>query len=156
MIELTKCPECGKSPRLSEVEGQYKYMCGVHRACGEWYSTKEKAAEDWNLRASFESEFDDERYWGKPKMSICSDKQIVENYIGLVDGILGNLNEYRDEDAPPIYHVQSYFSIIQHLLLQGTTHSGGTSTIEKCKELGFDYSEEVIFGEVEEVANDGG
>lgn len=64
-MQLTKCPECGKIPTLSEAGREYKYFCGVHRSCGEWYGTKEKAAEDWNLRASFASEYDDERYWGK-------------------------------------------------------------------------------------------
>ena len=40
----------------------------------------------------------------------------------------------------------SYFHIVQRLFLFHTRHSGGTSTIEKCRELGIkDWSESVAF-----------
>lgn len=39
----------------------------------------------------------------------------------------------------------SYFEIVQQLFLWSTTHSGGTSTRKKCKELGVNASERVNF-----------
>lgn len=44
----------------------------------------------------------------------------------------------------------SNFEIVQNLFLYGTTHSGGTSTRQKCKELGLDYSKNIEFGFMEE------
>ncbi len=42
---------------------------------------------------------------------------------------------------------KSYLEIIRHLFLYHTSHSGGTSTIQKCNELNVeDWSEEVEFG----------
>ena len=40
---------------------------------------------------------------------------------------------------------KSYFKIVQKLFLFNTRHSGGTSTREKCKQLGVDSSEEITF-----------
>lgn len=40
----------------------------------------------------------------------------------------------------------SNFEIVQNLFLYGTTHSGGTSTRQKCKELGLNDDELVEFG----------
>lgn len=39
----------------------------------------------------------------------------------------------------------SYFHIVQELFLFRTYHSGGTSTMAKCKQLGVDSSENVEF-----------
>lgn len=39
----------------------------------------------------------------------------------------------------------SYFEIVQQLFLWTTTHSGGTSTRAKCKELGVKPSERITF-----------
>lgn len=39
----------------------------------------------------------------------------------------------------------SYFHIVQKLFLFRTYHSGGTSTMAKCKQLGVDSSENVEF-----------
>ena len=52
-MKLLPCPECGKQPKLSSLEPEHqsmKYFCGVHCACGDWESTKELAAADWNGR----------------------------------------------------------------------------------------------------------
>lgn len=40
---------------------------------------------------------------------------------------------------------KSHFCIVQELFLLGTHHSGGTSTREKCEQLGVDSSEEIEF-----------
>ena len=52
-MELLPCPVCGGQPKLSSLEPEYqsfKYFCGVHCACGDWKSTEEQAATDWNRR----------------------------------------------------------------------------------------------------------
>ena len=40
---------------------------------------------------------------------------------------------------------KTYFRIVQKLFLLHTNHSGGTSTIAKCKQLGVDWGEEIEF-----------
>jgi len=39
----------------------------------------------------------------------------------------------------------TYSNIVQELFLFGTSHSGGTSTRAKCKQLGVDSSDEIEF-----------
>ena len=39
---------------------------------------------------------------------------------------------------------KTYFRIVQELFLLHTNHSGGTSTREKCEQLGVDWSEEIL------------
>ena len=41
----------------------------------------------------------------------------------------------------------TYFEIVQRLLLYHTNHSGGTSTREKCAQIGFDSWGEVEFAD---------
>lgn len=43
------------------------------------------------------------------------------------------------------YYRMSYFSIVQELFLFRTSHSGGTSTRAKCKQLGVDWSDGIEF-----------
>ena len=40
---------------------------------------------------------------------------------------------------------KTYFRIVKELFLLHTNHSGGTSTIAKCKQLGVDWGEEIEF-----------
>lgn len=40
---------------------------------------------------------------------------------------------------------KTYFRIVQELFLIGTNHSGGTSTIAKCEQLGVDWGKEIEF-----------
>lgn len=79
-----------------------------------------------------------------------SDKEIVQNCIRLMDSMLGEFTEYldyicADNDEMPFECKFSYAEIVSKLLLRGTSHSGGTSTMAKCSELGFDPSEQVVF-----------
>lgn len=51
-IELSKCPVCGKLPKLRCVYHDYKYFCGTHVSRGDWKHSIPEAAEDWNRRAT--------------------------------------------------------------------------------------------------------
>lgn len=58
--------------------------------------------------------------------------------------------EYNVEDEEEVPRFRyTYFEIIQKLLLARTSYSGGTSTREKCEQLGFDSYETIIIGENE-------
>ncbi|MGI6550869.1 MAG: hypothetical protein ACOX4Q_12715 [Syntrophomonadales bacterium] len=49
-MELLPCPECGKQPKLSSLDPM-KYFCrNVHCTCGDWKSSEELVAADWNRR----------------------------------------------------------------------------------------------------------
>lgn len=83
-----------------------------------------------------------------------SEKEIYQGCIRLMRQMVKRFEEYLDIigiDLSGIYederfHVNlSNFEIVQNLFLYGTTHSGGTSTREKCKELGLDDSDYVEF-----------
>ena len=53
------------------------------------------------------------------------------------------VEELSEEDR--FAYQMPYFSIVQELFLFNTFHSGGTSTREKCRELGVNSSEYVTF-----------
>lgn len=91
----------------------------------------------------------------KPSQGVKShsEKEILQECIHLMQELADYFQEYlewisyepeSDEDAQAINI--SYFHIVQRLFLFHTRHSGGTSTIEKCRELGIkDWSESVAF-----------
>lgn len=49
------------------------------------------------------------------------------------------------DEVERFYYRMSYFSIVQELFLFRTSHSGGTSTRAKCKQLGVDWSDGIEF-----------
>ncbi|MCD7826323.1 MAG: hypothetical protein LUH14_10250 [Clostridiaceae bacterium] len=69
--------------------------------------------------------------------------EVYQRMINYLDFIGVDLNELPEEERPDFYF--SYFEIVQELFLMKTTHSGGTSTMEKCMELGVDCGENVEF-----------
>ena len=86
-----------------------------------------------------------------------SDKDILRCCLGLMQDLTDEFEEWykwmHGEDAIENIDPEerfalrmSYFHIIQRLFLFNTNHSGGTSTREKCRELGLDSGEEVTFG----------
>lgn len=58
-----------------------------------------------------------------------------------------------NEEEQPVFKY-SYFHIVQTLLLWNTSHSGGTSTQVKCRQLGFDSSESVVLRSEEDILNE--
>lgn len=50
----------------------------------------------------------------------------------------------KDDEGYPQFSY-SYGKIVQMLFLWNTSHSGGTSTMRKCRELGVDYGKQVVF-----------
>lgn len=71
-------------------------------------------------------------------ISSASERKIVDNYVRMVVSYISETNEYLDDEDYIGYPSLTYWSIVQSLLLNGTTHAGMTSSIEKCRELGLD------------------
>lgn len=83
-----------------------------------------------------------------------SERDILNACIQLLEEMVGHFRVYLDwadfkpddEEKECGYFGMSYFHIVQKLFLQNTSHSGGTSTRQKCQELGIkDWSEGVRF-----------
>lgn len=83
-----------------------------------------------------------------------SEQKIVECCIGLMRELVNEFEKYIDyididlTELPDDEHFKVCYTnaeIVNRLLLSTTTHSGGTSTRQKCKELGLDSSKSVEF-----------
>lgn len=90
------------------------------------------------------------------ELSSHSETETVKACISLMDTVFHRMVEYidemgfeYDEETKPA-EVFNYFEIVQCLLLSRTRHSGGTSTIAKCKQLGFNPYEAIVFRKEEE------
>lgn len=83
-----------------------------------------------------------------------SEQKIVECCIDLMQELVNEFEEYIDyididlTELPDDEHFKVCYTnaeIVNRLLLSTTTHSGGTSTRQKCKELGLDSSKSIEF-----------
>lgn len=84
------------------------------------------------------------------------EKHILKYCINLMQELVGKFEEWYEyvhgedaikelcEDEKFCYRM-TYSNIVQELFLFGTSHSGGTSTRAKCKQLGVDSSDEIEF-----------
>lgn len=73
-----------------------------------------------------------------------NEKKIIENYVQMMANYISECNDILSlsEDAEELELPSTpYWQIVQQLLLWGTTHSGRTSSMEKCIELGLDPDE---------------
>ena len=69
--------------------------------------------------------------------------ELVNEYEKYIDYIDIDLTELPDDEHFKVCYTNA--EIVNRLLLSTTTHSGGTSTRQKCKELGLDSSKSVEF-----------
>ena len=101
-------------------------------------------------RAAVEKQKDDK------ELESHDEKHILKYCISLMWELVGKFEEWYEyvhgEDAIKKLDEQehfcyrmSYFNIVQELFLFGTSHSGGTSTRAKCKQLGVDSSNGIEF-----------
>lgn len=83
-----------------------------------------------------------------------SEQKIVECCIDLMQELVNEFEKYIDyididlKELPDDEHFKVCYTnaeILNRLLLSTTTHSGGTSTRQKCKELGLDSSKSIEF-----------
>lgn len=79
------------------------------------------------------------------------EKHILQGCIALIGEMVGGFREYLDFiDHEPEFEEEkmpftmTYFHIVQRLFLWSTRHSGGTSTMKKCYELGIEDSSKNI------------
>lgn len=83
-----------------------------------------------------------------------SEQKIVECCIDLMQELVNEFEKYIDyididlTELPDDEHFKVCYTnaeIVNRLLLSTTIHSGGTSTRQKCKELGLDSSKSIEF-----------
>ena len=80
------------------------------------------------------------------------EKYILQECVNLMHGVVEEIRAalYMQGIQPPegeaIMFTMNYMKIVNRLFLSHTTHSGGTSTCNKCEELGVDPFEEIEFG----------
>lgn len=70
-------------------------------------------------------------------------KELVNEFEKYIDYIDIDLTELPDDEHFKVCYTNA--EIVNRLLLSTTTHSGGTSTRQKCKELGLDSSKSIEF-----------
>ena len=93
-------------------------------------------------------------YWYVIMIESHSEQKIVECCIDLMQELVNEFEKYIDyididlTELPDDEHFKVCYTnaeIVNRLLLSTTTHSGGTSTRQKCKELGLDSSKSIEF-----------
>lgn len=83
------------------------------------------------------------------------EKHILKSCLGLMQDMVDKFAEWyrwqhgedsiEELDEEERFCIRTtYFRIVQKLFLLHTNHSGGTSTREKCEQLGVDWSEEIL------------
>ena len=83
------------------------------------------------------------------------EKHILKSCLGLMQDMVDKFAEwYRwehgEDSIEELYEEErfcirtTYFRVVQKLFLLHTNHSGGTSTIKKCEQLGVDWSDEIL------------
>lgn len=70
-------------------------------------------------------------------------QELVNEFEKYIDYIDIDLTELPDDEHFKVCYTNA--EIVNRLLLSTTTHSGGTSTRQKCKELGLDSSKSIEF-----------
>lgn len=104
-----------------------------------------------------------EKQIAEKELESHDEKYILKYCISLMQELVGKFEEWYKyvhgedairelDEAERFCYRMSYFSIVQELFLFRTSHSGGTSTRAKCKQLGVDWSDgiEFSFGDDEE------
>lgn len=85
-----------------------------------------------------------------------SEKEILEGCIQLMQSLTNSFIEWYNgthgenamqnlDEEERFYEYFNYETLVNHLFLENTTHSGSTSTRKKCNELGVDYTYPVTF-----------
>ena len=72
-----------------------------------------------------------------------SEKEILNSCIESMKDMYKQFNEYSENNEFE-FNI-TYGELVNKLFLSKTTHSGGVDTINKCKQLGVDYSKGIDF-----------
>nr|DAW67817.1 MAG TPA: hypothetical protein [Bacteriophage sp.] len=123
---------CRQVLLLEEVK-QYRAI-GTPEEC-------QTAVEKQNANKKLESH--DEKHILKYCISLM--QELVEKFEGWYEYVHGEDAIRELDEVERFYYRMSYFSIVQELFLFRTSHSGGTSTRAKCKQLGVDWSDGIEF-----------
>lgn len=86
-----------------------------------------------------------ESHFEQKIVECCIDlmQELVNEFEKYIDYIDIDLTELPDDEHFKVCYTNA--EIVNRLLLSTTTHSGGTSTRQKCKELGLDSSKSIEF-----------
>lgn len=123
---------CRQVLLLEEVK-QYRAI-GTPEEC-------QTAVEKQNANKELESH--DEKHILKYCIGLM--QELVEKFEGWYEYVHGEDAIRELDEMERFYYRMSYFSIVQELFLFRTSHSGGTSTRAKCKQLGVDWSDGIEF-----------
>ena len=103
-------------------------------------------------RVMLQDEIFCKEFYSGEDMDIQDPKEIVHGCIYLMQKLTGQFEDYLEfMDVKPESNEErfattmTYFEIVRDLLLWTTRHSGGNSTMKLCHDLGFDYSQGVLF-----------
>lgn len=161
--EKIRCPYCGTE--MNERACFYPKQADGSRSVSAYYvcpnccaasPSSEKHADIEDAKAEAKNLA---MQIGQIKIPSHSDKHILMACISLIDGVLNSeygiyqqladddfdFKEFEERWGCKLGFSYSYFELVQRLFLFHTTHSGGTSTHAKCRELGVDAGEAVDF-----------
>ena len=85
-------------------------------------------------------------------ISSHSEREILDACVEMIQGMADEFLEYLEyvgyepeDDEKMSFCNKSYFEIVQRLFLWGTSHSGGTSTMKKCRQLGVNSGDSIAY-----------
>ena len=151
-IEVLK--DFGKQVSV-KADGAYQSTIG-EKACDVAINALEEIQQYRKIGTSEECRAAMEKQIVEKELESHDEKHILKYCISLMQELVGKFEEWYEyvhgEDAireldevERFYYRMSYFSIVQELFLFRTSHSGGTSTRAKCKQLGVDWSDGIEF-----------
>lgn len=140
---------------LEELKEAMKYVWLVKKH-GTIGKALEECAEYESIGTPEECRAAMEKQIVEKELESHDEKYILKYCISLMQELVGKFEEWYEyvhgEDAiresdevERFYYRMSYFSIVQELFLFRTSHSGGTSTRAKCKQLGVDWRDGIEF-----------
>ena len=81
-----------------------------------------------------------------------SERDILDACVEMMQGMADEFLEYLewvgfkpDDEEKVTFCNLTYFDVVQRLFLSNTSHSGGTSTMKKCKALGVDIGKSIQY-----------
>ena len=150
MENAKACPYCGAGEKHKRI-AMVSYKNGDHKAVCENCSAEGDIGTYEYARFCWES--------GDVTIPIHSQKDVLKGCVALMQKLYDEFEDYLAyiginldaEDEPPEFRFTP-LEVVRTLFLRNTSHSGGTSTAAKCRELGIDdaWDDFVFKGEDEE------
>lgn len=124
-----------------------EYVGNMYRINGDKLKVEEVEAladDVEDMVDTYYSEIKSHSEWQIVQMCIHLMQELVSDFQEWYEFVHGDVRELPEDNRFCVN--KTYFRIVRWLLLHHTSHSGGTSTIKKCKELGIDdWSKSIEF-----------